>query len=82
MCENISDTPWPEQTAQPTPEGLIDLLDQTLVDSGPKFPEHCGNRSCHEQRRHIICYNPRTRSHQDLGPCLRCHPARAQQATA
>lgn len=82
MCENISDTPWPEQTAQPTPEGLIDLLDQTLVDRGPNFPKHCGNRSCHEQRRHIICYNPRTRSHQDLGPCLRCHPARAQQATA
>jgi len=82
MCENISDTPWPGQTAQPTPEGLIDLLDQTLVDSGPKFPEHCGNCSCHEQHRHIICYNPRTRSHQDLGPCLRCHPARAQQATA
>ena len=85
QCESLPD-PAPvilvEETPAPTADALICVLDQALPDTEPAPPEHRGNRSCHEQRRHVIRFNPATATHEDLGPCPRCHPDRARESAA
>ena len=71
-----------EETPAPTADVLICVLDQALPDTEPAPPEHRGNRSCHEQRGHVIRFNPATATHEDLGPCPRCHPDRARESAA
>lgn len=77
-CENLPG-PEPFATSDEPTGGLISVLDEALTDTAPAPPEHCGDRSCHEQRRHVIRFNPNTQAHEDLGPCPRCHPDRVRQ---
>lgn len=80
MCEDLPEAA--EETPAPTPDGLVDALDDALPDTEPDLPDHCGNRACHEHRRHIIRFNPTTETFEDLGPCPRCHPDHAQETAA
>ena len=77
-CHRCEDLPGTEPFAVlDEPAGaLMGVLDDALPDTAPAPPEHCGDRSCHEQRRHVIRFNPQTEAHEDLGPCPRCHPSR------
>ena len=76
-----SAAPGQEPPSPPTGD-LMDTLDEALSDTEPAPPEHCGNRSCHQQRRHVIVFDPTTKTHQDLGPCPRCHPDHARAIAA
>lgn len=82
-CHQCEAPPAPappvEDTLEPSPNGLVDVLDQALPDTEPDITDHCGNRSCHEHRRHIIRFNPTTQNFQDLGPCPQCHPDHTQE---
>ncbi|WP_067601322.1 hypothetical protein [Nocardiopsis listeri] len=80
-CHRCEDLPGPEPFATlDEPAGaLMGVLDEGLPDTAPAPPEHCGDRSCHEQRRHVIRFNPQTEVHEDLGPCPRCHPDRVRE---
>ena len=85
QCESLPE-PAPvtlvEEVPTPTAGDVIAVLDEALPDTEPAPPEHCGNRSCHEQRRHIIRFNPVTATHEDLGPCPRCHLDRVREPAA
>ena len=74
-CEDLPD-PGPFAILDEPAGALMGVLDEALADTAPAPPEHCGDRSCHEQRRHVIRFNPMAEVHEDLGPCPRCHPSR------
>lgn len=82
MCEAPPEPAPIDDSPTPDVEDLADVIGDALPDTEPDLPDHCGNRSCHEHRRHIIRFNPTTQDFQDLGPCPRCHPNRAQEPAA
>ena len=80
-CHSCESLPEPAAALDGSTDDLIGVLDEVLPDTAPAPPEHCGDRSCHEQRRHLIRFNPITETHEDLGPCPRCHPERVREPT-
>lgn len=82
MCEAPPEPAPIDDSPTPDVEDLADVIGDALPDTEPDLPDHCGNRACHEHRRHIIRFNPNTETFEDLGPCPRCHPDRVQEPAA
>lgn len=82
QCEAPLEPAPVEDTPAPTSQDLVDVIGQALPDTEPDMPDHCGNRTCHEHRRHIIRFNPITEAFEDLGPCPQCNPNHAQESAA